>query len=118
MKPSKKSVLVVGDVMLDKWVYLRSVRTSPETDVPIVRLVEEFTEVGGAGNALRHLVNLSTGRHQFIGVIGHDSSGQNLLEASKSIKANAQFVVDDKRETTVKERYFLDSVPIFRHDRR
>lgn len=117
MKPSKKSVLIVGDVMLDKWVYLQSVRTSPETDAPIVRVDQEFTEMGGAGNALRHLVNLSGGLHEFIGVIGHDSTGQKLLEISNSVEANTRLVVDVKRETTLKERYFLDNIPIYRHDK-
>jgi len=116
VQPSKKSVLVVGDAMLDKWVYLQSVRTSPESDAPIVRLEKEFVEMGGAGNALRHLVNLSSGSHEFIGVIGHDSPGQKLLEISKSIEADTQLVTDVKRKTTVKERYFLDNAPIYRHD--
>jgi len=117
VQPSKKSVLVVGDIMLDKWVYLQSVRTSPETDAPIVRVEKEFAEMGGAGNALRHLVNLSTGTHEFIGVIGHDLAGQKLVEMSKPIAANTRLVMDVKRETTVKERYFLDNLPIYRHDR-
>lgn len=117
MKPSKKSVLVVGDVMLDKWAYLKSVRKSPETDAPVVQLEKEFMEMGGAGNALRHLANLSTGDHEFIGVIGHDPDGQKLIEISKTIEAQTQLIMDDNRETTVKERYFLDGVPIYRHDR-
>ena len=117
MQPSKKSVLVIGDVMLDKWVYLKSIRTSPETNSPIVRVENEFIEMGGAGNALRHLVNISTGSHEFIGVIGHDAAGQKLLEISNSIDANMQLVIDRERKTTVKERYFLDNIPIYRHDR-
>ena len=117
MQPSKKSVLVIGDVMLDKWVYLQSIRTSPETNSPIVRVENEFIEIGGAGNALRHLVNISTGSHEFIGVIGHDTAGQKLLEISNSMEANTHLVIDHKRGTTVKERYFLDNVPIYRHDR-
>jgi rfaE bifunctional protein kinase chain/domain len=117
VEPSKKSVLVIGDVMLDMWVYLQSVRTSPESNVPIVQLEEEFKEFGGAGNALRHLVNLSTGSHEFIGVIGNDFAGKNLQEISKSINARSQLFVDDSRETTVKERYFLDRIPLFRHDK-
>ncbi len=117
MKPSKKSVLVIGDVMLDKWVYLKSFRTSPETDAPIVQVEREFTEMGGAGNALRHLVNLSIGSHEFIGVMGQDEAGQELLEISKSIKADTRLIMDVSRKTTLKERYFLDNIPIFRHDR-
>lgn len=117
MQLSKKSVLVVGDVMLDKWVYLKSVRPSPETDAPIVRVENEFMEVGGAGNALRHLANLSNGSHELIGVVGDDSEGKRLLEISKSVEAKTQLLIDSNRKTTAKDRYFLDDIPIYRHDR-
>ena len=116
MQLSKKSVLVIGDVMLDKWVYLQSIRTSPETNAPIVRIESEFIEMGGAGNALRHLANLSDGSHELIGVVGDDSAGVKLLEISKSVEANTKLVIDTKRLTTAKDRYFLDNIPIYRHD--
>lgn len=116
MQLNKRSVLVVGDVMLDKWVYLQSVRSSPETNVPIVRVENEFIEMGGAGNAVRHLANLSDGSHGLIGVVGADSAGKKLIEVSKSAGASTQLLIDAKRLTTAKDRYFLDNIPIYRHD--
>jgi len=72
---NEKSVLVIGDVMLDKWVYLEIKRASPEANVPVVCVKNEFSELGGAGNALRHLSNLSKGSHELVTVVGGDSIG-------------------------------------------
>jgi len=113
---NKKSVLVIGDVMLDKWVYLEAIRTSPEANVPIVHVEKEFSELGGAGNAFRHLSNLSEGKHELVGVVGNDSIGRKLILHSEADSSAIHLIVDPVRKSTLKERYFLQGQPIFRHD--
>lgn len=116
LRLNKKSVLVIGDVMLDKWVYLKALRTSPEANVPIVHAAREFSELGGAGNALRHLSNLSDGAHELVGVVGDDSIGRELTLLSQSESSAIHLIVDPKRKSTLKMRFFLEDLPIFRHD--
>lgn len=116
MRLTKKSVLVVGDVMVDKWMYLKALRTSPEANVPVVCVEKMFSELGGAGNALRHLSNLSEGEHELVGVIGDDSIGRELILLSQSERSAMHLIVDPSRKTTLKERYSLEGQPIFRLD--
>lgn len=109
-------VLVVGDVMLDRWIYMRKTKLSPEAPVPIVVQQEYFAEIGGAGNAFRHLRNLSRAEHSLIGVRGQDPSGVEVASLGSSNVENINIIIDSGRKTTVKERFFIDGEPIFRRD--
>ena len=75
----RPSVLVVGDLMVDHYVWGTATRLSPEAPVPIVNVKKETTTLGGAGNVVQNLVAL--GAHVAVaGVIGNDASGVELIE--------------------------------------
>ena len=109
-------VLVIGDVMLDKWAYHTKTRISPEAPVPIVKEENSQAELGGAGNALRHLNFLSSKSHELLTVVGDDQSGQALRQMASDSKIRIHWVQDRTRKTTIKERFFLDGDLIFRKD--
>jgi D-beta-D-heptose 7-phosphate kinase/D-beta-D-heptose 1-phosphate adenosyltransferase len=113
---NKKSVLVIGDVMVDKWVYLEKVKLSPEANVPVVRENSAFAQLGGAANAVRHLENLSGSSHELLGLIGDDKAGVTLLDLSLEIDSKVQLITEAARKSTQKIRYFLDESQIFRKD--
>ncbi len=116
MKINEKSVLVIGDVMVDEWVYLEKVKLSPEANVPVVRENAAFAQLGGAANAVRHLENLSGKSHELLGLIGDDNAGVTLTDLSLGIDSKVQLVTEAARKSTQKIRYFLDDLQIFRKD--
>lgn len=72
-------VLVVGDVMLDRFVYARVSRISPEAPVPVLAIEREMTSLGGAGNVARNIASLG-GRATLIGGRGEDDAGDHIAE--------------------------------------
>lgn len=110
-------VLVVGDVMLDRFVYGRVSRISPEAPVPVLLVEREMTALGGAGNVARNIASLG-GRATLIGGKGKDAAGNRmdeLLGREPSI-ANALLTSDGAR-TTEKIRYIADQQQVMRADR-
>lgn len=101
---SGRSVLVIGDLMVDQFVIGTVDRISPEAPVPIVRFDHETRRLGGAANVAHNVAALG-GRVETIGVIGTDADGSRLLEdlASRSI-GTAGIVSDASRCTTRKLR--------------
>jgi D-beta-D-heptose 7-phosphate kinase/D-beta-D-heptose 1-phosphate adenosyltransferase len=76
---SGRSVLVIGDLMVDQFVIGTVDRISPEAPVPIVRFDHETRRLGGAANVAHNVAALG-GRVETIGVIGTDADGSRLLE--------------------------------------
>jgi D-beta-D-heptose 7-phosphate kinase / D-beta-D-heptose 1-phosphate adenosyltransferase len=113
---SRARVLVLGDVMLDRFVYGSVERTSPEAPVPVMML-ERTTEMpGGAANVARNVVALGA-RVVLIGVVGDDASARELrshLPAADSLQS--RLVVDPGRPTTTKTRYVADRQQMLRTD--
>src|SRR6185295_10431433 len=72
-----RNVLVLGDVMLDEFVWGDVTRISPEAPVPVVDVRRESVHLGGAANVLANLVALSA-RGSVVGVVGKDGSGERL----------------------------------------
>ena len=109
-------VLVVGDLMLD--VYLRgsASRISPEAPVPVVRVRERWSALGGAANVARNVVELGAAC-DLVGVVGADEAGAQLLaEVERAgIGARGVTVVAD-RPTTVKTRLVARNQQIARFD--
>jgi D-beta-D-heptose 7-phosphate kinase/D-beta-D-heptose 1-phosphate adenosyltransferase len=100
-----QTVLCVGDLMLDEFVYGEVSRISPEAPTPVIAVKRTETMIGGAGNVARNLTALST-RCIFVGVVGSDEAGRSLaqsLAANKQI--DAHLVVDAARQTTRKVRF-------------
>jgi D-beta-D-heptose 7-phosphate kinase / D-beta-D-heptose 1-phosphate adenosyltransferase len=102
---SRQTVLCVGDLMLDEFVYGEVSRISPEAPTPVIAVKRTELMIGGAGNVARNLVSLGTSCI-FIGVVGADDAGQALsgaLEAHPLIEF--ELVVDAARQTTRKVRF-------------
>jgi D-beta-D-heptose 7-phosphate kinase/D-beta-D-heptose 1-phosphate adenosyltransferase len=100
---TQAAVLVVGDVMLDRFLVGRVTRISPEAPVPIVAFDHEMHRLGGAAN-VAHNVRTLGGRVYVIGVVGHDESGDALTRAFTHAGMRASLAVDHGRPTTTKVR--------------
>ena len=113
----KPSVLVVGDLMIDHYIWGSATRLSPEAPVPIVNVKTESTTLGGAGNVLQNLVALGTSV-TIAGVIGDDADGARLVEIVKSEGIIKNIIIKDTgRPTTVKTRVVAGSYQLVRIDR-
>src|SRR5664279_3206036 len=102
---SEQTVLCVGDLMLDEFVYGEVSRISPEAPTPVIAVKRTETMIGGAGNVARNLVALGT-RCIFVGVVGDDGAGRALSEALSTYpQIEFHLVVDAARQTTRKVRF-------------
>lgn len=79
---SAGKVLIVGDVMLDKYYFGKVERISPEAPVPIVNIQKEESRLGGAANVANNIASLG-GQTLLCGIIGHDLIGRELERISK-----------------------------------
>ena len=77
---AEQTVLCIGDLMLDEFVYGEVSRISPEAPTPVIAVKRSEMMIGGAGNVARNLVALGA-RCIFIGVVGDDDAGRALTEA-------------------------------------
>jgi rfaE bifunctional protein kinase chain/domain len=110
-------VLVVGDVMLDTYLWGQASRISPEAPVPVVRVAQESRALGGAANVATNVVALGAGC-TVAGAVGDDTAGRELvgeLEAG-GIDATGLSVLSD-RPTTVKTRVMVRHQQVARYDR-
>jgi len=110
-------VLVVGDVMLDRFVSGAVDRISPEAPIPIFTVGEETAMLGGAGNVVRNLAALGA-RVTLVAARGDDAAGneiESLLTASERVEA--RLVVDASRPTSIKTRYVAGPQQVLRTDR-
>jgi len=97
-------VLVVGDVMLDRFIVGRVTRISPEAPVPIVHFDSEYVRLGGAANVAHNIAALG-GRPSLVGIVGVDAPGARLREQLAAVGIDASHLVDDAdRPTTEKVR--------------
>jgi D-beta-D-heptose 7-phosphate kinase/D-beta-D-heptose 1-phosphate adenosyltransferase len=100
-----QSVLCIGDLMLDEFVYGEVSRISPEAPTPVIAVKRTEVMIGGAGNVARNLVSLGT-RCIFVGVVGDDDAGGELKkELAKIPRIDAHLVTDVGRRTTRKVRF-------------
>jgi len=109
-------VLVVGDVMLDEWVWGVVSRISPEAPVPVVAVSDHSFTLGGAGNVANNLRAIGA-RVAFSGVIGGDPEGQRVcgLLDDIAVDRTALIAVDD-RPTTRKTRIVAHNQQVVRAD--
>jgi len=103
---SKQTVLCVGDLMLDDFVYGEVTRISPEAPTPVLAVARSEVEIGGAGNVARNIAALGA-RCIFVGLVGKDDAGRQLGEAFARLKGAVvpHLVVDAGRHTTRKVRF-------------
>src|SRR4051812_1323218 len=109
-------VLVLGDVMLDCYVYGSVERMSPEAPVPVLRQESLRAMAGGAGNVARNVAALG-GKAVLIGLVGGDAAGRELgkmLGEERGI--TPRLVIDPARRTTVKTRFVAGRQQLLRVD--
>ncbi len=102
---SAQTVLCVGDLMLDDFVYGEVSRISPEAPAPVIAVGRQEAVVGGAGNVARNVASLGA-RCLFVGVIGDDEGGRKVMTAlAADPNIEARLVIDRARPTTHKVRF-------------
>ena len=114
-----QTIVVLGDVLLDEFVWGDVTRISPEAPVPVVDIRHESVRLGGAANVLANLVALGA-RAQVIGVVGDDRAGERLraeLAEAGALDPAASLVVDGGRPTTIKTRIIAHNQLVVRADR-
>ncbi|MBL8807439.1 MAG: D-glycero-beta-D-manno-heptose 1-phosphate adenylyltransferase [Rhodospirillales bacterium] len=110
-------VAVVGDLMLDRFVYGTAERISPEAPIPVVRIAREESMLGGAGNVVRNVVGLG-GTVEFISVVGQDQAGREVMGlVGELADVEPHLLVERGRATTIKTRYIAGHQQMLRADR-
>lgn len=114
----ERKVLVLGDVMLDEFVWGDVTRISPEGPVPVVDVRRESIHLGGAANVLANLIALGT-HGSVVGVVGNDSAGDRLRDQLRQLNSSGDsgVVVDETRCSTIKTRIVAHSQLVVRADR-
>jgi len=114
---AKARLLVVGDVMLDEYLWGDVERVSPEAPVPVVHVQRESHALGGAGNVVRNVVAM--GAHcGFCAVVGDDDAGRQILDLLAKLGVDpGGVVVDPSRPTTRKTRVEARAQQLLRYDR-
>ena len=113
----RTNVLVVGDVMLDRYVYGTVERISPEAPVPILAIERELAMPGGAGNVVRNLTALGAAV-AFISVVGDDQAGSDLTGLiGGQPNVEPWLLVQGGRTTTLKTRLLAAGQHLLRADR-
>ena len=114
-----RHIVVLGDVMLDEFIWGDVTRISPEAPVPVVDIRRESTHLGGAGNVLANLLALGA-KASVIGVVGDDFAGERI-RSSVSDKSASQtagwLIMDTSRPTTIKTRIMAQNQMVVRADR-
>ncbi len=109
-------ILCVGDVMLDRFVYGKVDRISPEAPIPVILVDHEAVMIGGAGNVARNLVGLGA-KVEFVTVAGEDDAGRRLTKLLREEEGIAAHVIPDaQRQTPVKTRYIAGGQQLLRAD--
>jgi D-beta-D-heptose 7-phosphate kinase/D-beta-D-heptose 1-phosphate adenosyltransferase len=110
-------VLVLGDVMLDHYVYGAVTRLSPEAPIPVIHVERDLYLPGGAANVARNIAALG-GQAVLIGIIGEDDGARGLCDLLGAQPAiDARLIVDPGRATTQKTRFVADRQQMLRADR-
>jgi len=109
------SVVVVGDVMLDVFVFGEVTRISPEAPVPVVRVTSQTERLGGAANVALNVKSLG-GQAALVGVVGGDPAGAHLAKTTRSLGVDAGLLAVAGRPTTVKTRIMAHQQQMVRTD--
>ena len=110
-------VLVVGDIILDEYIWGSVSRISPEAPVPVVEVRKQTQMLGGAGNVVSNLVSLGA-KPMLCGVVGDDQPGSMVLSKIKNMGLETDAIfIDKQRPTSVKTRVIAHSQQVVRFDR-
>lgn len=108
-------ILVVGDVMLDRYWHGMSSRISPEAPVPVVKVSQTEDRPGGAGNVALNMAALGSSV-SLIGVVGNDEAGQILQHRLKAAKIHVDFQISQTKPTITKLRVVSRHQQLLRMD--
>ena len=117
LKNFSPNILVIGDLMIDHYLWGSCERISPEAPVQVVDIAKETTVLGGAGNVINNLRVLGA-KVSVASVIGEDDNGQELIEMLKKIGVHTDKIVTLKdRKTSKKSRVIASSQQVLRYDK-
>ena len=116
-KFNKTRVLVIGDLILDEFIWGKVSRISPEAPVPVVWVQDESFMPGGASNAACNITSLG-GKVSIAGVVGKDPRGEDLVKLLKKQKVSTDGIeIDRSRPTTLKTRVIAHNQQVVRIDK-
>ena len=114
---SKVNILVVGDIMMDRFIWGKVSRISPEAPVPVVAVEKETFLLGGAANVVNNIHALG-GNVTLCGVVGDDEMGQKIIKKLTETKIGLQGIfVEQGRQTSTKTRIIAHHQQLVRIDR-
>ncbi len=117
LRDTKPNILVVGDLMIDHYLWGDCDRISPEAPVQVVNVAKETAVLGGAGNVVNNLHALGASV-SVASVIGQDDIGKELLMMLKSIGVKTEgLVTQEGRKTSKKSRIIASNQQILRYDK-
>jgi len=114
---SETTILVIGDIIMDEYIWGDVSRISPEAPVPVVDIKQETKMLGGAANVINNITSLG-GQSILCGVIGEDHMGREILDEVKSLGITTDgIIVESERPTSIKTRVVAHSQQVVRFDR-
>ena len=117
LKDAQPNILVIGDLMIDHYLWGSCERISPEAPVQVVDIAKETTVLGGAGNVINNLNTLGA-KVSVASVIGDDENGRELLDMLQKIDVDSSNIAKQEgRKTSKKSRVIAVSQQILRYDK-
>ena len=114
---SEARLIVVGDIIMDEYIWGDVSRISPEAPVPVVDIQEETKMLGGAANVLNNIASLG-GKAILCGVIGDDQTGEEIVERMRRQGLRTDGIIKEShRPTSVKTRVVAHNQQVVRFDR-
>ncbi|MDD5360699.1 MAG: PfkB family carbohydrate kinase [Ignavibacteria bacterium] len=115
-KAAGKKICIIGDIMLDRYMFGNVSRISPEAPVQVFDLKDTINKLGGAANVSLNIKMLGA-EPLLIGVVGNDSTGKTLKDELKKMRQDTSGIITDiTRNTTCKTRVISDSHHLIRID--
>ncbi|MBN2059733.1 MAG: D-glycero-beta-D-manno-heptose-7-phosphate kinase [Deltaproteobacteria bacterium] len=110
-------ILVIGDIMMDEYIWGEVSRISPEAPIPVVEVKEETKMLGGAANVMHNIISLG-GKSILCGVIGNDDTGKQILERIHDLGVVTDgIIIEANRLTSIKTRVVARNQQVVRVDR-
>ncbi len=117
LKNKEPNILVIGDLMIDHYLWGKCERISPEAPVQVVAIEKETAVLGGAGNVINNLSALGA-NVSVLSVIGRDTNAEELKEMFFEIDVNIEnLVVEEGRDTSKKSRIIASQQQVVRYDK-
>lgn len=110
------NILVIGDLMIDHYLWGKCERISPEAPVQVVDIAKETLVLGGAGNVISNLLSLGA-KVDVLSVLGDDETAKQMIKMLKSSKVSTDFLVFEQgRKTSKKSRIIASNHQMIRYD--